>query len=221
MISILMPIYNGIEFIEESVGSVINQIYNDWELIIGINGHEENSDVYKIAKKYEQINNKIKVHDLYFINDKSSALNKMLEFCNYDYVALLDVDDIWHEKKLLIQTSLLGKYDVIGSRCIYFGNLNGTVPNIPIGDLREINYDFFTANPMINSSTIINKKLCHWNLNNIEDYDLWLRLYKQNKTFYNFSQILVKHRIHNKSAFNSKGNHLSVPNLLKQHREEK
>ena len=48
-----MPIYNGIEFISDSVGSIIKQTYNDWELIIGINGHPQNSDVYKIAKYFE------------------------------------------------------------------------------------------------------------------------------------------------------------------------
>ena len=50
MISILIPIYNGVEFIEESVSSVLNQTYDQWELLIGINGHPQNSDVYKIAK---------------------------------------------------------------------------------------------------------------------------------------------------------------------------
>ena len=45
MFSILLPIYNGIEFIEESVNSVINQTYKEWELLILINGHPENSDI--------------------------------------------------------------------------------------------------------------------------------------------------------------------------------
>ena len=40
MISILMPIYNGIEYIGESVSSIIGQTYGNWELIIGVNGHE-------------------------------------------------------------------------------------------------------------------------------------------------------------------------------------
>jgi len=43
MISILMPIYNGIEFINESVPSILQQTYGEWELLIGINGHPENS----------------------------------------------------------------------------------------------------------------------------------------------------------------------------------
>ena len=52
MISVLIPIYNGIEFIDESVQSVINQTYCDWELLIGINGHCENSSIYQKAKHY-------------------------------------------------------------------------------------------------------------------------------------------------------------------------
>ena len=76
MISVLMPIYNGIEFIHESVGSVLNQTYDKWELIIGINGHLENSDVYKIAKNFENTSNKIRVFDFYKIKGKSNALNE-------------------------------------------------------------------------------------------------------------------------------------------------
>lgn len=70
-----MPIYNGIEFIDESVPSIIAQTYDKWELLIAINGHPQNSEVYKIAKKYEEINNKIRVFDLYNIKGKSDALN--------------------------------------------------------------------------------------------------------------------------------------------------
>jgi len=104
MISILIPIYNGIEFIEESVTSVINQTNSNWELIIGINGHSENSDIYKKAKEYENKSDKIKVLDFFNIKGKSNTLNEMINFCSYDFIALLDVDDIWHPKKLEIQT---------------------------------------------------------------------------------------------------------------------
>ena len=43
-ISILIPLYNGIEFLEDSVNSVINQTYKNWELLIGINGKYEDND---------------------------------------------------------------------------------------------------------------------------------------------------------------------------------
>jgi teichuronic acid biosynthesis glycosyltransferase TuaG len=215
MISIIIPIYNGIEFIDDSVSSILNQTYTGWELIIGVNGHLENSEVYQRALQYAS--EKIKVLDLHSIQGKSYALNEMVKHCNYEHVSLLDVDDIWHEKKLQLQLPFISEYDVVGSRCIYFGDhREGVVPTIPTGDIS--NLDFFTSNPIINSSAIIRKELCYWNENGIEDYDLWLNLRSKNKRFYNCSQILVKHRLHPASAFNSKGNHNLVAELLNSHK---
>ncbi len=218
MISILMPIYNGIEFIEESVSSIISQTYENWELIIAINGHPQNSNIFLKAKDYEsrfEEDGKIRFYDFYTIKGKSNTLNEMIKYCNFDYVALLDVDDIWQKDKLKIQSEFLGTYDVIGSRCIYFGDKNGIVPQIPLEDIS--NFDFKIVNPIINSSVIIRKELCKWNENGIEDYDLWLRLRRKNKKFYNCKQILVKHRIHQASAFNSKGHTQQLSNLMKNH----
>ena len=217
MISILIPIYNGIEFIEESVSSVLNQTYEKWELIIGINGHPENSDVYKIAKEYEKKSDKVKVIDFYTIKGKSNTLNEMIKYCNYNYVAILDVDDIWHNEKLKLQSQMLNKYDVIGSNCVWFGDRNNVIPSIPIGDISK--FDFSSVNPIINSSSVIKKKLCYWNnkVDGVEDYDMWLRLRNQNKKFFNYKEVLVKHRIHAASAFNAKGNNNKVNDLLVSH----
>ena len=159
-----MPIYNGIEFIDESVSSILNQTFGQWELIIGVNGHPENSDVYKIAKEYEKKGNgKIRVYDFHTIKGKSNTLNTMIQYCKYNYVALLDVDDIWHPQKLEVQSTVLNHYDVIGSNCVWFGDRPGIVPKIPEGDIS--NFDFSTVNPIINSSSIIRKDLCYWNHN--------------------------------------------------------
>ena len=211
-----MPIYNGIEFIDESVQSIINQTYKDWELLIGINGHQENSDVYKTAKKYENLDNRIKVYDFYSIKGKSHTLNEMVKYCKNGFIALLDVDDIWNNKKLEIQSQFLN-YDVIGSNCVWFGDINGIVPKIPVNDISHFN--FANVNPVINSSSIIKKDLAVWNSNfdGVEDYDLWIKLRKQNKRFYNCPEILVKHRIHRTSAFNAKGNNNKVDSLLRFH----
>lgn len=215
MVSILMPVYNGIEFIEDSVSSVLRQNYDNWELIIGVNGYRENSKVYQTAKKYEERSDKIRVIDFFNVKGKSNTLNKMVKLCSYDYVALLDVDDIWHDEKLDVQSQMFGYYDVIGSNCVWFGEREGIVPPIPVEDIS--NYDFKLVNPIINSSSVIRKELCYWNDNGIEDYDLWLRLRKENRKFYNCKAILVKHRIHSGSAFNSKGNHKKVEGLLQKY----
>ena len=213
MVSVLIPIYNGIEFIDESVSSVIAQTYDKWEIIIGVNGHHQNSSVYQRAKQYE--NDKIKVLDMYTIKGKSAALNEMVKHCSHEYVAILDVDDIWHPEKLRVQSSFLHLYDVIGTNCIYFGDLNDISPEIPQFDISE--FDFKLVNPIINSSSITRKCLCSWNEtihSGVEDYDMWLRLKQRGCKFYNCPEILVKHRIHQSSAFNSKGNHGAVPELL-------
>jgi teichuronic acid biosynthesis glycosyltransferase TuaG len=225
MISILIPIYNGIEFINDSIQSVVMQTYDKWELLIGINGHNENSEVYQKAKLYESLDKRIRVFDFHNIKGKSNTLNEMIKYCNYNFVALLDVDDIWHYKKLEVQSKFLSNYDVIGSNCVWFGDIENVVPKIPINDFS--NFDFTQVNPIINSSSIIKKELCHWNengiedydlsLSGVEDYDLWLRLWKQNKRFFNSPEILVKHRIHRSSAFNSKGNDDKVTPLLASH----
>lgn len=215
MISILIPIYNGIEFINDSIQSVLIQTYGEWELLIGVNGHNQNSDVYQKAKLYESLDKRIRVFDLYNIKGKSNTLNEMIKYCNFNFIALLDVDDIWHYKKLEVQSRFLSNYDVIGSNCVWFGDIENVVPKIPINDFS--NFNFTEVNPIINSSSIIKKELCYWNENGIEDYDLWLRLWKQNKRFFNCPEILVKHRIHRSSAFNSKGNNDKVTPLLASH----
>ena len=209
-----MPIYNGIEFIEESVSTILYQTYKEWELIIGINGHPQNSEVYQIAKKYEMRDIRIKVFDLPpTVKGKSAALNDMLNLCNPEnkWISLLDVDDKWLPKKLELQVPFMKDYDVIGTMCKYFGNLNSS-PSIPYGDISKFN--FLSVNPIINSSCLVRKELCYWDGSlNLEDYDMWLRLWKQGKKFYNVGSLQVLHRIHKESAFNAKGNHLKVDEL--------
>jgi len=218
MISVLIPIYNGIEFIDESVNSVINQTYKQFEIIIGVNGHPPNSNVYNEASKFNDDN--IKVLDLYYIKGKSNALNKMLKYSQYDWICLLDVDDKWLPNKLEKQIPYMKHYDIIGTKCKYFGDKDGS-PNIPCGDIST--FDFFKGNPIINSSCLVKKELCYWDNKNeligVEDYDMWLRLRSNGKKFYNVNCILVLHRIYNESAFNANGNHLKVPNLLLKYRK--
>jgi teichuronic acid biosynthesis glycosyltransferase TuaG len=210
-ISILMPIYNGIEFIQDSVISIKQQTYINWDLLIGINGHPVNSEVYKIAKQYECEN--IKVIEILETKGKSNALNEMLKYSKANYIALLDVDDIWLPNKLQSQIQFIQKdFDVVGTLCKYFGDKD-CYPSIPLGNISDFN--FLTINPIINSSAIIKKELCYWKDIDLEDYDLWLRLWKQNKTFYNVEECHVLHRCHSNSAFNANGNHLKVDNLLK------
>lgn len=218
MISILMPVYNGIEYISESVQSVLDQTFGDWELIIAVNGHEPGSFVYKIARDYVDIDDRIRVYDLHEIKGKANALNAMIPLCKYDYVAILDVDDIWLPTKLAVQAELLSKdqYDVVGSKCVYFENLEGVIPQIPDGDFTYFNFKL--VNPVINSSAVLRKELAHWKeeFAGVEDYELWTRLRRANKRFYNFEDVHVKHRVHQNSAFNTQDHSAKIA-LIKEY----
>lgn len=213
-IAVLIPIYNGHEFLNESLDSVVNQTYKNWVLHIAVNGHEKGSDVYKHAislrETYiEEIRDKIVIHDLGITGGKSGALNQIVQLLpeSIQWVALLDVDDIWHPEKLTVQAPQIHTYpsiwSVIGTRCIYIGDLNGIVPELPTGDLQH--FPFLHKNPIINSSAVIRRELCNWEENGIEDFSLWLKLKSEGHRFFNCSQIVVKHRIHQKSAFNANG----------------
>ena len=221
-ISILMPIYNGVEFFNESLQSVLDQTVDEWELLIAINGHPPNSEVYQTVLK--QVNSitvngiiedkRVRLLDYHDCKGKAATLNKMITECKYNYVALLDVDDVWHPEKLAAQIPfLMLNYDVVGTRCVYFGDINNVVPKIPTADISQFN--FLAVNPIINSSSIIKKKFAHWDttLFGVEDYDLWLSMRAQGRRFYNCEEVLVKHRIHQTSAFNAQGNNNHVAAL--------
>ena len=213
MISILLPIYNGIEFIDESVQSVINQTYTEWELLIGINGHFQNSEVYLKAKKFQDIDNRIKVYDFYNIKGKVDTLYELIKYSKYNWISLIDVDDIWLKNKLKKQIKYMDEYDIIGTNTHYFGELDN-VPKIPYYDISKIN--FINCNPIINSSVLLKKELCSWDktYESVEDYELWLRLKKQEKKFYNLPDILVRHRIHKESCFNSQSQNIQERKII-------
>jgi teichuronic acid biosynthesis glycosyltransferase TuaG len=232
-IGILMPIYNGDEYFEEAFLSILKQTYNNWELWIGINGHPKGSDVYnRILNIIKPFANKrdIVLLDFGLPGNKAATLNKLVKLIskNIKYVALLDVDDIWHPNKLELQLPLLQiryPYHIVGGKCEYFGiDTEGKIipenitSNIPVGDFSK-KYNFKYRNPIINSSVIIHIDLAVWNentTNGLEDYELWLNLRKRGDVkFYNIDKVLIKHRIHNSSAFNTNNNNHLIELLAK------
>ena len=200
-VSVLIPLYNGIEFLDESISSVKYQTHKNWEIIIGINGHPENSNIYLQAKQYQ--NNKIRVLEFLSTKGKSQTLNEMIKYSKYDIICLLDVDDKWLPSKLEEQIKIKKDYDIVGTMCQYFGRRKD-VPTIPIGLID--NNNILKANPIINSSCMINKIDAKWNDEFVEDYDMWIRLAYEDKKFYNINKILTLHRIHRKSFFNNTNN---------------
>ena len=95
LISVLMNCHNSDEFLEESINSVYNQSYSNWEIIFYDNNSTDESK--KIANSYDS---KLK----YFYSQKKVALGKARHFASLEasgkYLAFLDCDDIWYENNL-------------------------------------------------------------------------------------------------------------------------
>lgn len=213
-ISVIIPLYNGIEFLEKSMLSVIRQTYKTWQLVVGINGHSNDSDVLREAHAIaNRLNNENKYDILikhYDTSGKSKTMNAMVADCKYDRIAILDVDDYWADDKLEKQVPYLNDYDVVGAKCEYFEGKEGSPP-IPLGDFTNT-HNIFSYNPIINSSAIIRKNDAIWDDERyvrdvgLDDYSLWFKLFYFKRKFYNVNEVLCYHRVHKQSAFNNTNN---------------
>jgi len=202
-ISVLMPIYNGIEFLQESLPSVKRQTHRDWELFIGINGHSDPKPLVDTAENLRNGDPRIRVF-VQSTKGKSDSLNHLMQHVTGEWVALLDVDDMWDITKLEEQIKAI-RPDIaaIGTQCRYFGDLTGS-PAIPTGYIDPAVLK--TVNPIINSSSLTRKEYCRWTnkWHGIEDYEMWMRICMSGGKLFNIPAVLVSHRIHRDSAFNGK-----------------
>lgn len=202
MISVLLPIYNGKEFLDECIPSILNQTFGKFEILVGINGHDEKSAAVIVEKLKSFKDSRIKILICPY-KGKVRALNRLVPHARYKHIALIDADDLWLPNKLEEQIKFIDKYDVVGSDIEYFGDKDGS-PQLFLG--RLIKQYFSWQNPLVSSAVILKKEDAFWSRDwgDLEDYNLWITLMKRGKTFYNVPQVLAKHRIHKNSYFNNK-----------------
>lgn len=92
MVSIVMPCYNGENFIKETIDSVLKQTYTNWELLVIDDGSKDDSP--SIVNKYASDDSRIKL-----IKQQNAgsavARNNGIRHSKGQFLALLDSDDIW------------------------------------------------------------------------------------------------------------------------------
>lgn len=115
LVSIILNCYNGEKYLHESIGSVLKQKYNNWELIFWDNHSSDNSKKIFHSFKSEKLK--------YFYSDKHTTLyearNLAEKKCKGEFIAFIDADDIWEENKLKKQITLFENKRV----GVVYGNL--------------------------------------------------------------------------------------------------
>ena len=208
LVSIITPSYNSGKFIEECITSVLNQSYQNWEMLIVDDNSSDNSSI--LIKSYSKQDDRIKP---VFLNDNigpAMARNKAISIAKGKYIAFLDSDDIWLPKKLEIQINFMkkNKYSFIFSSYSVLSD-NKNKSKYTINALERISYKMYLKNTIIGCLTVVIdktkfKKIEMPNLSTSHDMALWLNLLKQEKYAYGIEQDLAIYREHKSSNTSNK-----------------
>ena len=107
LVSIIIPVYNRANIIAETLASVINQTYENWECIIVDDGSTDNT--VAVLNTYSEKDSRIKVYTRPFVKRKgaSSCRNYGFYKSKGSFIQYLDSDDLISENKLEVQVGLL------------------------------------------------------------------------------------------------------------------
>lgn len=110
LVSVLMTIFNHQNFLNQSIKSVIDQKYQNWELIAIDNGSTDNSGKILKKKKDERIIKKFLKKDI----GRTNCLNFGLKLCKGELVAILDSDDVMDKYRIYFQVNEFLKNKYLG-----------------------------------------------------------------------------------------------------------
>lgn len=204
LVSILMSVYNGEEYLYQAIDSVLKQSYNQYEFLI-INDASTDS-THEILKSYESFDSRIIVFNNNVRIGLTKSLNKLLQSAKGEYISIIDADDLWHKEKLSTQIDYLkNKPDLylLGTSKVtidkYGNSINGTEKNIY--SYPAIKRNIFKGNLFCHSSIVFRRdvldKIGFYNeeYTYCQDYELWLRVIAKYSAEI-LPEVLTYYRIH-------------------------
>jgi len=196
-VSIILPNYNSSKTIKETISSILNQTYKNWELIIV----DDNSDkiTKSILSKYKKLN-KIKI--LYLKKNKGAAYcrNLAIKKSKSYYVAFIDSDDLWQKNKLNLQINFMQKNNYFFTYTNYKTfKINNPIKKTILAP-SKFNFNSFVKNTSIATSTMIVKrsiagKIKFSNTKICEDYYYKCQLLKKIANAYCYPGCLTEYQI--------------------------
>ncbi len=179
-VSVIVPTYNRASWLGETLRSVVNQSFKDFELIVVDDGSIDNTS--QVMQSFPSAQ--------YFAMEKncgvSKARNLGLDYAKGEFICFLDSDDLWDERKLEVQLHWMKNN--IDSQVCYTNEIwirNGVRVN-PMNKHRKYTGDIFRhclALCIVSPSSVMLRKGLFDEVGNFdeslpacEDYDLWLRV---------------------------------------------
>ncbi|HBC99499.1 MAG TPA: hypothetical protein DC053_09270 [Lachnoclostridium sp.] len=205
LITIVMAVYNGEQYIEETIESLLNQSYKNIELIIVDDGSKDNTA--EIIQTFHD--SRIKL----LKNDENMrlaySLNKAIQVSTGKYIARMDADDICIKDRLDMQVEYMESNPavaVLSGLAKQFGSSNRLM-HFPV-EHEAIKIELLFGNPMCHPAVMFRRnQIPEWYNNAVvaaQDYELWSRLIWK-VHFYNLPQVLVRYRIHESQTRNTLG----------------
>ena len=105
LVSVITPSYNSEEFISQTINSVINQTYSNWELLITDDCSNDLS--IEIIKPFVKKDRRIKLYTLEHNSGSGVARNNSIKYAKGKYIAFCDSDDQWLPNKLEKQIAFM------------------------------------------------------------------------------------------------------------------
>ena len=212
MISVIMSTYKEDErLLRESIESILNQTYRDFEYII-ILDYPDNNVHKSVIEEYALKDDRIH----FYINEKNmgltDSLNRGLSLCHGEYIARMDADDISLPDRLERQMKYLEKnhYDLIGGITEMInenGSLLYSIKSVPT-DPKKINkalrYSQCIAHPTwLGKKEVFEKNAGYRHMPLCEDYDFTLRAVLNGFVVSNLNEAVLKYRMTSNSISRS------------------
>ena len=198
-VSILMNCHNGEKYLRQSLDSLLQQTYKNWEIIFWDNQSTDKSA--SIFKSYND--NRFKYYLAENYTDLGKARDLASRYLDGEYIAFLDVDDLWLPKKIEIQIKKFLDKDVgvVISNTDYFNDFKSRTlypPGYQIkSDAEKMllkKYNISLETVMIRRS-LFGDKIFNSRYSYIADFELIMRSLENSKLAY-CDQVLAKWRIH-------------------------
>ncbi|MGE0132674.1 MAG: glycosyltransferase family 2 protein [Blastocatellales bacterium] len=182
-VSVVIPAYNAEKYLAETVRSVLDQTYGDYEVIVVDDGSSDGT--LEVAKSFQS---RIQV----FAKPNggpASARNLAIKNSRGDYIAFLDSDDLWMNDKLGQQVALLEENPAVGlvyGEALMFTQDDGEQKvGDKIGYTYEPSFRSLLFGDYIPNSTVVIRRACvnkvgllneSRELIGVEDYEYWMRV---------------------------------------------